>query len=209
MTLRDQLRLLALTPDEDLPDLPLRVQAALEGGATAVQLRVKGADTRRLLELTHALLQITRPRGALLFVNDRLDVALAAGADGVHLGPRDLPIAAARRLAPPGFLLGASAGHPDAARAATRDGADYLGVGAIFDAAPSKPDASPPRGTDLLRDVAAATHLPLVAIGGVSEATAPACLQAGAAGVAVIRALLGQPTPEAVRDAARRLTRRA
>lgn len=207
--LRQQLALYALTADaEDAEDLLARAQAALEGGATALQLRAKHLDTRSLLDLTRALLALTRPRGALCIVNDRLDIALAAGADGVHLGPRDLPVQDARALAPPGFLIGASAGTLQDALGAQIDGADYLGVGAIFDASPSKPDASAPRGLNALRAVVARVALPVVAIGGVSEDTAADCIEAGAAGVAVIRGVLGQPTPDAVRAGAQRLRAR-
>ena len=116
------------------------VRAALRGGAPAIQLRMKDAPAREMAALAGALLVETRRAGALLFVNDRVDVALAAGADGAHVGQDDLPVAAARRIVPPGFLLGVSAETAELARKAEADGADYVGVGPIY-ATGSKADA--------------------------------------------------------------------
>jgi thiamine-phosphate diphosphorylase len=108
------------------------VAAALAAGAPAVQLRDKHASAAELLDLAQALRALTRSTRTLLFVNDRLDVALAAGADGVHLGPDDLPVGAVRRCAPPGFLIGFSTDDADGARRAVREGADYIGCGAVY-----------------------------------------------------------------------------
>jgi thiamine-phosphate pyrophosphorylase len=128
------LRLVVIT-DRDLAaprSVAAVVEAALAAGAPAVQLRDKGATAAELLDRARTLVAVVRAAGALLFINDRLDVALAAGADGVHLGPDDLPVAAARRIAPPGFLIGYSTDDPDLALRAQADGASYIGCGAVF-----------------------------------------------------------------------------
>ncbi len=172
------------------------VRAALRGGAPAVQLRVKEGGARETAELARALLEETRKAGALLFVNDRVDVALAAGADGAHVGEDDLPVAAARRIAPPGFLLGVSADTPEAARRAEADGADYVGVGPVY-ATGSKADAGEPVGVERVRAVVEALRIPAIGIGGIAAANARAVVEAGAAGVAVISAVMRAPDPEA------------
>src|SRR5918911_3437137 len=120
-------------------------RAALLGGATMLQLRDKSASTRVLLATARELVALAHKRGAPLIVNDRVDVALAAGADGVHLGPDDLPVTAARGIMSPQALIGFSAGTPDEARDAEKSGADYLGTGAIY-ATSSKADAGPAIG---------------------------------------------------------------
>ncbi|MBH23167.1 MAG: thiamine phosphate synthase [Myxococcales bacterium] len=199
-----QLTLYAITdrPGEGLDE---RVEAALRGGATTIQLRLKGATAREVFAAAREVLPRCRWHGAPLIINDRLDIALAVGADGVHLGPDDLPVVEARRLAPDGFIVGGSAGTVEAAQALERAGADYLGVGAIFDARPSKSNASAPRGLEALAEVCAGVRIPVVAIGGVTRETAPRCVQAGAAGVAVIRAVFGSDDPLRITEAARSL----
>jgi thiamine-phosphate pyrophosphorylase len=172
------------------------VRAALRGGAPAIQLRAKDAPARAAAQLARELLAETRAAGALLFINDRVDIALAAGADGAHLGDEDLPLAAARRIVPPGFLLGISADSVQLAREAERDGADYLGVGPVYGTA-SKADAGAPIGTARIAQVAAAVRIPIVGIGGIHAANAAPVVQAGAAGVAVISAVMHAPDPEA------------
>lgn len=176
-----------------------QARLALAGGATTLQLRLKEASSRHFFDAACRMAALCRGAGALFFVNDRLDIALAAKADGVHLGQSDLPCAHARRLVPEGFLIGVSAHTPDQARQALADGADYLGVGAVFPTG-SKDDAAD-CGLDGLRSVRAAVDLPLVAIGGVSLERVPLVLDAGADGVAVISAVVGQDDPE---EAARR-----
>jgi len=172
------------------------VEAALEAGARAVQLRNKGDDARRLLEVGRVLRRSTRAVGALLFVNDRLDVALVLGADGVHLGPDDLPVAAARAAAPPGFLIGRSADDPDVARRAVRDGADYIGCGTVY-ATRTKADAGDVIGLDGLARVVAAVPVPVVGIGGITPERGAEVAAAGAAGVAVVGAVMAAPDPGA------------
>lgn len=177
------------------------VQAALRGGATVVQLRMKEGPTRAMVELGQALHELTRAAGVPLIVNDRLDVALAIDAEGVHLGQDDLPAHLARPLLGPNRLLGVSVENVEQAQRALRDGADYLGVGDLF-GTPSKPDAGTPIGLDMLRAIVQAVPLPVVGIGGVTVENAGAVIDAGAVGVAVISAVFGASDPE---QAARRL----
>lgn len=170
------------------------VRAALQAGAPAIQLRDKNADARSLLELASLLILETRGTGSLLFVNDRLDVALAAGADGAHLGDDDVPLDAARRIAPTGFLLGRSVDDPVEAAAAEAAGADYVGVGPVVSTS-SKPDAGAPLGLGGVAEVARSVRVPVVAIGGVDAGSAGELSRAGAAGVAVIRAVMQARDP--------------
>ena len=148
-----------------------QTRAALAGGARVIQLRDKTATTARLFEAAAAMRRLTREAGALLIINDRLDIALASDADGVHVGPDDLPVAVARRLLP-GRIVGASAGTVDEAIAAERDGADYLGVGAVYEARGSKADAGSPVGPERVAVVRAAVTLPMVGICGIKAANA-------------------------------------
>ncbi len=172
------------------------VASCVEAGALAIQLRDKTAPASALLTTARALLDVTRPRGALLIVNDRLDVALAAGADGVHLGPDDLPVDAARRIAPAGFLIGYSTDDPETARNAVRRGADYLGVGAVYGTR-SKPGLENEAiGPARVADVAIAVPAPCLAIGGITPDNAAAAF-AAADGVAVLGAVMSSPDPAA------------
>lgn len=163
-------------------------RAALDGGATVIQLRDKKASTRTLVEEGQALRVLTRERGALLIVNDRIDVALAIEADGAHVGQDDdMPIALARKLLGPNRILGVSAGNLEEAYVAIANGADYLGVGPIY-ATKTKADAGEPIGLSLLTELASHYSTPLIAIGGIKAGNVAAVLQAGAQGIAVIRA---------------------
>ena len=196
--LRDRLRLIVVTdPDcgagRTVVDV---VRAALRGGAPAIQLRMKDAPAREMTELARALLAETRAAGALLFVNDRVDVAVAAGADGAHVGQDDLSVTAARALAPPGFLIGVSAETAVLACAAEAAGADYAGVGPVY-ATGSKADAGDAVGVERIAEVVAAVRIPVVGIGGITIDNAPPVIHAGAAGVAVISAVMRAPDPEA------------
>ena len=197
-----RLRLIVIT-DSDLA-APRGVVAVvgqvLRAGAPAVQLRDKGMPPRQLLPLARRLRDDTRGAGALFFVNDRLDLALAAGADGVHLGPEDLPVAAARRIAPPGFLVGYSADDAAAARGAVAAGADYIGCGPIFTTR-TKADAGEAIGLGRLGEVARSVDVPVVGIGGVTVRNSLQVFAAGAAVCAVVSAVMGATNPErAVRD---------
>jgi len=170
------------------------VDAALSAGAPAVQLREKELPPRDVLPLARRLRAATRAARALFFVNDRLDLALAVHADGVHLGPDDLPVDAARRSAPPGFLIGYSAGTPGTARAAVAAGADYIGCGTVFPTS-TKRDAGSAIGLDGLAAAAGAVAVPVVAIGGITPARAPEVFRAGAAGCAAVSAVMGASDP--------------
>lgn len=170
------------------------IEDALAGGAPAVQLRDKSATAAELLDQARALLGSVRSSGALLFINDRLDVALAAGADGVHLGPDDIPVAAARRIAPPGFLIGYSTDEPDIARQAERDGASYIGCGAVFGT--TTKDVSGERiGLERLDRVARAVGIPVIGIGGITPGNAASIAHTAAAGMAVVSAVMSAEDP--------------
>jgi thiamine-phosphate pyrophosphorylase len=164
-------------------------RAAIAGGADVIQLRDKEASTRELIALGQALRELTRATGTRLIVNDRVDVALAVEADGVHVGQDDMPIAIARRMLGPERIVGASAGTLDEALEAAAAGATYLGVGPIY-ATLGKSDAGVPTSPELLRQIHACVSLPLIAIGGITAERAPEVMRAGASGVAVITAVV-------------------
>ncbi len=172
------------------------VRAALDAGAPTIQLRDKKAGAAALLDEARGLRRVTDEFGALLIVNDRLDVALAAGADGVHLGPDDLPVGAVRPAVPPGFILGYSTDDPVDATRAAAEGADYLGCGAVY-ATGSKADAGDVIGLERLDRVSGAVAVPVVAIGGITPARAREVADTRAAGVAVISAVMGAADPGA------------
>ena len=190
--LRRLLRLVVITDREVAAPRSVEevVEAALDAGARAVQLRDKGASAGDLLEAARALRTLVQRRGALLFVNDRADVALAAGADGVHLGPDDLPVAAVRAAVPPDLLVGFSADTPEAARRAVADGADYIGCGAVFGTR-TKDVGDEAIGTERLDRVARAVDVPVVGIGGVTPERAHEVARTAAAGCAVVAAVMG------------------
>ena len=176
------------------------VAAAVQGGVTVVQIREKGAVTREFLALAQALKALLDPRGIPLIVNDRLDLALACEAAGVHLGQEDLPCAIARRLLGPERLLGVSVSTPEEARQAERAGADYLGVSPIF-VTPTKRDTPAATGLAGLRLIRAVTALPLVAIGGLSATNAGEVMAAGADGIAVVSAIMAAAEPRVAAEA--------
>lgn len=163
-------------------------RAALNGGARLIQLREKSLPDRELWQIAHELQRLARDRGASFIVNDRPDVALAVGADGVHLGQDDMPIAAARRILGPDAVIGASVADEQEAKAAEEQGATYVSVGSVF-ATTSKPDAGEAIGIAPIAEIGRATHLPVIAIGGINEGNAAAVIRAGARGVAVISAV--------------------
>lgn len=168
-------------------DLCAAVAAAVAHGVDAVHLREPDLAAADLYDLARALRAVTRGR-ALLIVHDRVDVALAAEADGAQLGERGLPVEAARRIAGSRLLLGRSVHSAEGAARAASDGADFVLIGTIF-ASASHPNQVP-AGPELVRAARALCPLPLIAIGGIDAANAPLALAAGADGVAVIRALL-------------------
>ncbi|MFW6135608.1 MAG: thiamine phosphate synthase [Chloroflexota bacterium] len=184
------------------------VRAAVAGGATVVQLRAKSATTRELIQLGRALHAITRQAEVPLIVNDRVDVALALDAEGVHVGQDDMPAPLARDLIGPHRILGVSAGTVEEARRAQEDGADYLGVGDVY-GTPSKADAGLPIGVEGIEEIAGAVSIPVVGIGGITADNAAPVIAAGAAGVAVISAVVGAADPEAAARRLRTLVRRS
>lgn len=172
------------------------VAAAVRGGVTCVQLREKQASTREFVAEARAIkaLLAAQERYIPLIINDRLDVALAVGADGVHLGQDDMELCDARRIAGTNFIIGISAESLADARAAAAAGADYLGISPVF-ATATKTDTAPPLGLAGIRAIRAAVSLPLVGIGGINQDNASAVLQAGADGVAVVSAIVSAACP--------------
>jgi thiamine-phosphate pyrophosphorylase len=182
------------------------VEAAIKGGVTMVQLREKEASAGEFFALAKELLALTRPLGVPLIINDRLDIALAAGAAGLHIGQSDLPLKEARRIAGEGFIIGVSAATPGEALEAERDGADYIGAGAVFPTG-SKADVSAVIGIEGLRAVCTAVKIPVAAIGGIGPGNARMVMEAGAAGVAVISAILSRPDIQEAASVLRRCLR--
>ena len=172
------------------------VGAAVEGGVTLVQLRDPEATTRELVETARALVALLRPLGIPLLVNDRVDVALAVDADGVHVGQSDMNALDARRLLGPDRIIGLSITCEADLDRGGIEAADYLGVGPIY-AQSTKPDAAPPMGLDGLAAIRARTRLPIVAIGGVGAKNGEAVLAAGADGLCVVSAIMAAPDPRA------------
>ncbi len=164
-------------------------KAALDGGATAIQLRDKKSQAASLVETGLELRLLTYRYGALLIVNDRLDVALAVEADGVHLGLEDLPLPFARRLLGPEKILGATARTPEQAVKAQSEGANYVGSGPVF-ATRTKSDTGPVMGPAGLARICDSVDIPVIGIGGIKHDNARAVLKAGAAGVAVVSAVV-------------------
>jgi thiamine-phosphate pyrophosphorylase len=181
------------------------VRAAVAAGAPVVQVRAKGCTDRELHDFARSVAVLCRAAGVTCLVDDRVDVALAVGADGTHLGEHDLPLAAARWIAGPDHLLGGTARDPERARRLVADGADYLGVGPAY---PTETKAGLPAalGPAGVAAVAAAVDVPVIAIGGVTAERVPGLLQAGAHGVAVVGAVTGAADPgAATRDLLRAL----
>lgn len=190
-------RLYAIVDPLDTGTSPVALaEALLAGGARCLQLRWKPATPREVLDAARAIRPLAHAAGALFLVNDRPDLAVLAGADGVHLGQDDLPLAAARRVLGPGRIVGLSTHDPEQARRAAEAGADYVAVGPVY-ATSSKVNALAPRGLDLVRAARAVVPGALVAIGSIDAATAPDVLAAGADAVAMIGALVRAPDPAA------------
>ena len=197
-----RMRLYVITGDRgDEVETARIVEAALDGGATVIQLRKKSMPMLEQYRLALALRTLTRAHEALLIINDHADLAVAADADGVHLGQDDLPPAAVRAL--PGFdgrLIGRSTHSLAQAQLAVREGADYVAVGPVYPT-PTK-EGRPAVGTGLVARVAGVIDRPFVAVGGIDLGNAPAVIDAGAPAVAVVRAVYDAPDPA---EATRRL----
>ena len=204
---KDTLLLYAVTDRAWTGSQPLarQVEAALQNGATCLQLREKALDPAAFREEARQMGALCRRYGVPLIINDNVEVALACGAAGVHLGQQDMPIAQARRMAGPDLILGASAHTVQEALEAQAAGADYLGVGAVFSTS-TKADASPLPLTTL-REICAAVSIPVVAIGGITETNLLQLTGCGAAGVAVVSAIFGAPDPGAATARLVRLAR--
>ena len=187
------LRLYAVTDRRALPagvTLAQAVEAALDGGVTCLQLREKEASAGEILALARTLLPLCRARRVPRLINARVDIALAAGADGVHLGQEDLPLPEARTLLGPDRILGATAHTVEEALRAQAEGADYLGVGAMFPTG-TKTNTIP-TSADTLKAICAAVSIPVVAIGGVTAQNLPTLAGTGIAGAAVVSAIFSQ-----------------
>jgi thiamine-phosphate pyrophosphorylase len=179
------------------------VEEAIAGGVTLVQLREKDAATGEFYRIAREIQAVTRRHHVPLVINDRLDIALAVEAEGLHLGQSDLPLPTARRLARGRLFIGLSASTVEEALRAQKEGADYLGVGAVYPTG-SKADAGEAIGTVRLAAICAAVRIPVVGIGGVNAGNAAEVMKSGAAGIAVISGILSQPD---IGEAARNLRR--
>ncbi|MFQ5802041.1 MAG: thiamine phosphate synthase [Candidatus Methylomirabilales bacterium] len=182
---------LCVITDEKLSGLRHRevAEQALQGGAPMIQLRDKGRDLRYLYEEAADMQRLCRKHGALFIMNDRLDLALAVEADGVHLGQEDLPPRLARPLLRSGMILGISTHSVEEAQEAEAAGADYIGFGPVFPTG-TKTGIRPVVGLDGIRKVRAAVQVPVLAIGGITLERVPGVMDAGADGVAVISAIV-------------------
>jgi thiamine-phosphate pyrophosphorylase len=176
------------------------VEEAIRGGATLVQLREKKISSKEYLELAQRVKEVTDRHDIPLIINDRIDIALAIDADGVHLGPEDLPVPIARKLLGDGKIIGSSAASVAEALLLQAQGADYLGVGAVFPTATKR--GTEKVGLEDLRGIKSAVHIPVVAIGGINAENAKPVMETGVDGVAVVSAIMDQTD---IREAARQL----
>jgi thiamine-phosphate pyrophosphorylase len=206
VSLRDTLRVYLVTDQMSLRGRPLSevVLSAVQGGVTCVQLREKDLCAREFVALALAIKDLLAPTGVPLVINDRIDVALACGAQGVHLGQSDMPIELARQMLPPEVFIGLSVENLNDVTRAAGQPVDYLGVSPIY-ATPTKTDTAAPWGLAGLRQVRAMTALPLVAIGGVHLSNAAEVLLAGADGLAVVSAICSAQDPSAAAQSFGRL----
>ena len=170
-------------------------EQAIKGGADTIQFRQKNGATREIIETASQLKQLCTDAGVTFIVNDRVDVAIASEADGVHLGQDDFPIPLARKLLGESRIIGGSAASLEEAQKCIAEGVDYIGFGPVYPTA-SKEDAGPATGIDLLKQVVEAIPLPIIAIGGVDVKNMPEVIHAGARGIAVISAVCCQDNPE-------------
>lgn len=184
------------------PTIEASAESALRGGTTVIQLREKDCSSREFYELGLRVKKITERYNAPLIINDRVDIALAVGAAGVHVGQGDLPCKVVREMVGPDMIVGVSAATLEEAVRAEEDGADYLGVGAMY-ATATKTDTRPVSMEELLK-IRAAVKIPIVVIGGINKQTLGNFKGTGVNGLAVVSAIVAQPDPEA---AARELLR--
>ena len=176
------------------------VEAALRGGVTCVQLREKTCSTREFIDQALSIKDHLKRHNIPLIINDRVDIAQAVNADGVHLGQSDMPIKMAKAILKDSMIIGISAESIKEAVQAEKDGADYIGVGTIY-ATPTKTDTSPPLGPEGIHEIRKSVKIPLVAIGGLSIKNVGEVIKNGADGVAVVSAIVAADDPEkAARD---------
>ena len=196
-----------ITDRSQLPgDLPAAIHAACDAGVDWIQIREKDLATRALADLTRQAAGLAGPSGTRILVNSRVDVALAAGATGVHLPSDAPPASSVRRSTPEGFLVGVSCHSTGEVRRAEAEGADFAVFGPVFDTA-SKRSYGPPQGLPLLKEACRAAEIPVLALGGVTLENAAACLDAGAAGIAGISLFQRSSPVEETVDALRELRR--
>jgi thiamine-phosphate diphosphorylase len=197
--LREALSVVVITDRNLAAPRPVEavVEAALRGGALTIQLRDKSASAREFLDAARRLRSRTQAVGAYFIINDRFDIALACDADGVHVGPNDLPVSAIRRVVPAHFIIGCSTDDPEEARRAQADGADYIGCGTVY-ATATKTDAGDIIGISRLDEVARSVDIPVIGIGGILPERAVDVARTRAAGVAVIGAVMAAEDPEEV-----------
>ncbi|MBD3168866.1 MAG: thiamine phosphate synthase [candidate division Zixibacteria bacterium] len=182
--------------DEDLSNCKSHaeiVRLALEGGADIVQLREKKAEGGRFYRAAKEIREITAAAGVTFIVNDRIDIAMAVNADGVHVGQEDIPANVARELIGNQKILGVSARTKSEIDRAVADGADYIGYGPIYEARSTKPDTVEPQGLKKLAEIRGSCPVPLVAIGGIKMENAGEVIRHGADGLAVISGIVSQP----------------
>jgi thiamine-phosphate pyrophosphorylase len=179
-------------------------ELAIAGGADTIQFRQKDGPTREMIRVAEQMQALCKQAGVTFIINDRVDVAFASHADGVHLGQDDFPIPLARKLLGKEAIIGGSAGNLEEARKCFAEGADYIGFGPVYPTT-SKEDAGPAAGLDLMRQIVEAMPLPIIAIGGVSAENASPVIKTGVHGIAVISAVCCQNDPSEAAKCLRRL----
>ncbi len=186
---------LYLVTDRELSKIPFHemIKKAVDGGVTVVQLREKKLSTREFIEEALEVKKIIK--GIPIIINDRVDVALAVKANGVHLGNEDMPVDIARRILGRDFIIGASAGSVEEAIEKEKMGADYIAVSPVF-STPTKPDAGPPLGLEGIKEMKKFVKVPLIGIGGINKENVMDVIRSGADGVAVVSAIVSSEDPE-------------
>ncbi len=186
---------LYLVTDRELSKIPFQemIKKAVEGGVTVVQLREKKLSTREFIEEALEVKKIIK--GIPIIINDRVDIALAVKANGVHLGNEDMPVDIARRILGKDFVIGASAGSVEEAIEKEKMGADYIAVSPVF-STPTKPDAGPPLGLEGIKEMKKFVKVPLIGIGGINKENVMDVIRSGADGVAVVSAIVSSEDPE-------------
>lgn len=199
---------LYLVTDRELSTIPFyeMIKKAVKGGVTVVQLREKRLSTREFIEEALEVKKIVS--GIPIIINDRVDIALAARADGVHLGNEDMPVDIAKRILGKDFIIGASAGSVEEAIEKEKMGADYIAVSPVF-STPTKPDAGPPLGLEGIREMRKIVKVPLIGIGGINRENVIDVIRSGAEGVAVVSAIVSSEDPEKSAKELRELVWRA